>query len=72
MPKYKIGDVLTYKRADNQNTKYPFKKYIVASNEVFFSQNGSSERGPHGQQFEWTSKLLGLEKGKWSEDNKNT
>ncbi len=66
MPKYKIGDVLTYNRAE-QKTKYPFTKYLVASNEVFFSQNGASTLGPHGKQFEWTTKLFGIEKGKWSE-----
>lgn len=70
MPLYKIGDILTYKRA-NQKSSYPFTKFLVASNEVFFSQNGASTRGPHGKPFEWSSKLLGIEEGKWSEeDNK--
>lgn len=72
MPTYKIGDVLTYKRAD-QKTSYPtnLTKYLVASNEIFFSQNGASTRGPHGKQFEWTSKLLGIKEGEWSKDEED-
>lgn len=68
MPFYKIGDILTYSRA-SQESKYPFTKFIVASNEVFFSQNGASRKGPHGKPFEWSSKLLGIQPGKWSKDN---
>lgn len=67
MPFYKIGDILTYSRA-NQKTSYPFTKFIVASNEVWFSQNGASTLGPHGKLFEWSSKLLGIQPGKWSEN----
>lgn len=67
MPSYKIGDIITYKRAD-QKISYPFTKFLVASNEVFFSQNGTSKRGPHGKQFEWSSKLLGIQTGEWSEN----
>ncbi len=70
IPQYKIGDVLTYKRA-NQKVNYPFTKFIVASNEFYFSQNGASRRGPHGKQYEWTTGLLGIEPGKWSEETKN-
>lgn len=70
MPNYKIGDLITYQRA-SQKTSYPFTKFIVASNEVFFSQNGASQVGPHGKQFEWTSTLLGIEPGKWSKENNN-
>lgn len=70
MPNYKIGDILTYSRA-SQKSSYPFTKFIVASNEVFFSQNGASRRGPHGKPFEWSSTLLGIEPGKWSEENKS-
>ena len=71
MPSYKIGDILTYKRA-NQKTSYPFTKFIVASNEVFWSQNGASKRAPHGNQFEWSSKLLGIQPGTWSEEGDNS
>lgn len=67
MPSYKIGDILVYKRAD-QKMSYPFTKFLVASNEVFFSQNGASRLGPHGKQFEWNSKLLGIQPGRWSEE----
>ena len=69
MPYYKIGDILTYSRAD-QKSQYPFTKFLVASNEVYISQNGASRTGPHGKQFEWSSRLLGIDPGKWSEDEK--
>lgn len=70
VPKYKIGDILTYTRAQQkQKSQYPFTKFLVASNEVFYSHNGASRKGPHGQQFEWCSKLLGIETGKWSEES---
>lgn len=69
MPTYKIGDIITYSRA-SQKSKYPFTKFLVASNEVFWSQNGASRLGPHGKQFEWNSKLLGIQPGEWSEEGK--
>ena len=69
MPSYKIGDIITYKRAKRESS-YPFTKFIVASNEVFFSQNGASRRGPHGKPFEWSSKLLGIQPGNWSSEEK--
>ena len=67
IPFYKIGDVLTYKSPEHVYS-YPFKKFLVLSNEVFISQNGASESGPHGLNFEWITKLKGLDEGEWSKE----
>ena len=60
----KLGDIVTYQRAE-QESKYPFTKFLVYSNELFISQDNSKKVGPHGMKFEWTTKLLGIETGKW-------
>lgn len=70
IPIYKIGDVLTYITPE-QVYPYPFKKFLVLSNEVYISQNGSGEIGPHGLKFEWTTKLKGLDAGDWTKEIEN-
>lgn len=60
MPKYKIGDVLTYKR-EEQESKYPFEYFLVRSNELFFAIDGSNETDSNGLNFSWTSKFIGLQ-----------
>ena len=69
IPTYKLGDIIIYKRPEETTSK-PFEKYLITSNEIFISQNGASHVGPHGFKFEWSSKLLGIEKGTWNENNK--
>ena len=64
IPDYKLGDIVTYQRAE-QDTRYPFTKFLVYSNELYLSQDNSKKVGPHGMKFEWTTKLLGIETGKW-------
>lgn len=66
MPKYKIGDVLFYKRdsEDAPNAKkYPFNYYLVRSNELFLSVNGSEYVDEDRRNMSWTSSLIGLELG---------
>lgn len=65
-PGYKIGDVIEF-RSPEQNTKYPFTKFLVASNEVFFGSDSTTVASPNGNLFEWTSVLYGLDPGKWGE-----
>ena len=66
MPKdWKIGDVVNYRRIDPSNSDktekdLPFSKYVVAGSEFFFSQNGASQTGPDGYDFEWIATLWGL------------
>ena len=60
MPKYKIGDVLKYSRAE-QDTKLPFELFLVQSNELFFAVEGSNATDSNGLNFSWTSKFIGLE-----------
>ena len=62
MPKYKIGDVLKYSRAE-QDTKLPFELFLVQSNELFYAVEGSNATDSNGLNFSWTSKLIGLEEG---------
>ena len=60
MPLYKIGDILTYKR-EEQDNKLPFEYFLVRSNELFFSIDGSNETDCNGLNFSWTSKLIGVQ-----------
>ena len=63
IPKYKIGDILIYERED-QESKLPFKLFLVKSNELFMAIEGSEVVGPDGENFSWTSLLLGIEENK--------
>ena len=60
MPKYKLGDILKYKRGE-QKTELPFKLFLVRSNELFMAIEDSSSVGPDGESFSWTSLLSGVE-----------
>lgn len=63
MPKYKIGDVLEYSQAGRleDGIGWPYKYYLVKSNEFFLAIDGSDLRDEHGNSYCWTSKLLALE-----------
>ena len=63
MPNYKIGDVLEYKQVNKLtvDTLWPFKYYIVKSNELFISLDDSDYVDANGQHCSWTTRLLGLE-----------
>ena len=66
MPKdWKIGDVVKYRRIDPSNSDktekdIPFSRFVIAGSELFFSQNGATQTGPNGYDFEWTATLWGL------------
>lgn len=64
IPDYKIGDVVTYVR-DSKTTPnsklWPFKYYLVKSNEFFIAADDSSLVADDGFQAKWTTKLIGLE-----------
>ena len=67
MPKeWKIGDVINYRRidpsnSDNTEKDIKFSRYVIAGSEFFFSQNGATQTGPNGNDFEWTATLWGLD-----------
>ena len=63
MPRYKIGDVLDYRRQSRVSSKinWPFKYYLVMSNELFYSTEESDMVDEEGYKFSWISKLWGLE-----------
>lgn len=69
-PGYKICDVIEF-RSPEQNTKYPFTNFLVASNEIYYGTEVSGELSPSGYQFEWISTLYGLDPGKWGEKSEN-
>lgn len=70
MPKeWKLGDVILYSRKkDDGKDDVSEVRLIVASNELFFSQNGSTKTGPHGLPFEWTTTFWKVEDGPWSKE----
>ena len=68
---WKLGDLVLYKRMDTAEEGVGAIKCIVAANEMFYSQNGASQTGPHGYPFEWTTILWGLEKMPASEELQN-
>lgn len=59
-PRYKIGDVLKYKR-DDQDSKLPFDLFLVRSNELYLAIEGSSYVDENGFNFSWTSRFMGLQ-----------
>lgn len=67
MPKdWKIGDIVKYKKVDQNNAENTEKdvsemRCVVAGNEFFIAQNGATKTGPHGQDLEWTATLWGLD-----------
>ena len=65
-PGYKICDVIEF-RSPEQNTKYPFTKFLVASNEIYYGTESATVLSPSRYQFEWISTLYGLDPGKWGE-----
>lgn len=60
IPNYKIGDVIKYDWSDEES-QLPFRLFLVKSNELFLSIDGSNLIGPEGLNFSWTTKLVGLE-----------
>lgn len=70
MPHYKLGDVVIYNRAlqNEDNEILPWEDYLVTSNELFFSVDGNKQMDENGMRFSWTSNLYGLQEGKWSAD----
>jgi hypothetical protein len=67
IPHYKLGDVVLYERA-LQERSLPWKNYLIASNELFYSTDGNKIMDPNGFRFSWTSHLYGLEDGDWSKE----
>ena len=65
MPMWKIGDVVYYSRRENieNNPNPPFDLYLVKSNEVFFSADGTNLVDSNGLKFSWTTRLIGLKQG---------
>lgn len=66
LPKeYSLGSIVKYKVTDEDQEK-PFNKFVIAGNELFYSQNGASYYSPHGFRFEFITKLYGIDEGDWS------
>jgi len=71
MPRdWKLGDTVLYARKTDDENIDIITKCIVASNELFYSQEGSTKTGPHGRDFEWTTVLWGVDgkEEKWSKE----
>lgn len=65
MPRYKIGDVITY-AVSEPGPKTPYYSYVCYSNEFFYSLLGASNKDKDGFKVSWESKLLGLDRGTWA------
>lgn len=64
MPPYKLGDVIKYNNdiyLDGNNIKLPFDTFLIKSNELFISIEGSGIVDENGLYFSWISKLVGLQ-----------
>lgn len=71
MPKdWRLGDTILYGRKTDDENVDVISRCIVASNELFYSQQGSTQTGPHGRDFEWTTVLWGADgkEEKWSKE----
>ena len=67
MPHFKIGDAL--KNVDEAKTwiKIPWKKFVVYSNEFFFSVDANDTLDENGFKFSWTSYFYGIDKSPFNE-----
>ena len=63
MPKdWRLGDAVLYSRKkDDENWDIRDRRCLVASNELFYSQEGSTKTGPHNLPFEWQTVLWGID-----------
>lgn len=75
--RWKLGDVIMYERNRNDDSNNAEgisegnvkpTRFLVASNEIFFSQNGASKRAPRGGLFEWTTVLWSVERETYNEE----
>jgi hypothetical protein len=71
MPSFKLGDNVKFVRASigegAKESSNPFDNYIVKSNEFFYSDDKYNVVDDSGMKFSWTSLLVGLDKGDWTE-----
>lgn len=63
LPNYKIGDVLWYQREPiiQEQLSWPWKYYLVRSNELFIATDSSEVFDEHGAKFGFVSRILALE-----------
>lgn len=76
IPKYKIGDVVNFTKlhvsegeAEESN---PFVNYIVKSNEFFYANDKTNYVDSNGFKLSWTTLLIGIDKGDWTEIKKES
>lgn len=67
MLSYRLGDVVEIGNTKDDQ-KLPFTKFLVASNELYYSLPENKDRDESGLKFSWTSEFFGLDKGKWNEN----
>ena len=66
LPNFKIGDVVQYRRVD-EDSKPVWKKFIVKGNELFWTgDDADGQTDELGFPFSWTTLLLGLDNGDWN------
>jgi hypothetical protein len=64
IPKYKLGWVIKYQRANSMTPDAitdSSNLFLVKSNELFYAAPGSNYTDEDGRDFSWTTKLLGIE-----------
>ena len=67
MPEYRLGDTVEYMAAKDKTT-YPFHRFIVAANEIYYSTPDIEKRDDNNLNFSWTTTLFGVNDGEWSKD----
>ena len=72
MPNFKLGDVITfYQSRSDTDAQTPYKYFLVKSNEFFYSNEDSDTVDQNGLKLSWTTMLVGLEDGDWSNTTDN-
>lgn len=59
IPKFKLGDVITYKHLSEREIDFPYKTYLVKSNSLHILLSKGTNFGT-GSNIKWTSTLLSL------------
>jgi hypothetical protein len=64
IPKFKLGDLIIYQRNEqvHSDKTWPYKYYLVRSNEFFMCNDRSPYRDFQGNKFSFLTKLVSIEK----------
>lgn len=70
---YKLGDIVEFEESssDIEKISNPYTKYLVKSNEFFYSSSDSKATDSDGWKLSWSTVIIGLIDGDWAKNTEN-